>query len=53
MNWLADLSERGLEKSYGLMVNYKYDLNQIEHNNRQYIMDGTIAISDDFRSLIE
>ena len=34
LNWLADTSERALEQSYGLMVNYLYDLDYIEAEPR-------------------
>jgi len=35
------------------MVNYKYDLTQIESNNMNYVMDGEIAASDDVMRLME
>jgi len=34
------------------MVNYKYDLEDIDKNNQQYLTDGTIAISQDARQLL-
>ena len=33
LDWLADLSEQGLAQSHGLMVNYLYDLDDIEKNH--------------------
>src|SRR5262249_23626683 len=30
INWLADPSPKGLQQSHGIMVNYLYDLNDIE-----------------------
>ncbi len=39
INVEADLSRHGLEQSYGLMVNYLYDLQRIETNHEQFIHD--------------
>ena len=36
IDWLADTSERALKQSYGLMVNYLYDLDYIERNHEAY-----------------
>jgi malonyl-CoA decarboxylase len=36
INWPSDLSERGLQQSYGVMVNYLYDLGDIEKNHEAY-----------------
>lgn len=32
------------------MVNYNYLLRHIEHNNQQYLRDGTIAVSEGLES---
>ncbi|MGV3654126.1 MAG: malonyl-CoA decarboxylase [Noviherbaspirillum sp.] len=32
INWAADLSPRGMRQSFGLMVNYVYDLKQLDRN---------------------
>ncbi len=45
INWLADVSEKGLREAHGLMVNYRYDLADIEKNHEAYAQDGTIAAS--------
>lgn len=45
INWLADTSKRGKKQSYTLMVNYLYDLDNIEPNHEQYIERGNIARS--------
>ena len=36
LNWLADGSDNGITQSYGLMVNYLYDLDDIEKNHEAY-----------------
>jgi malonyl-CoA decarboxylase len=43
LNWLADTSERALAQSYGLMVNYLYDLDYIEQNHEAYAQQHAIA----------
>ena len=36
LNWLADGSDNGITQSHGLMVNYLYDLDDIEKNHEAY-----------------
>lgn len=36
INWAADLSKKGLKESAGLMVNYLYDLDQVEENHEKF-----------------
>jgi malonyl-CoA decarboxylase len=43
LNWLADTSERALKQSYGLMVNYLYDLDYIERNHEAYAQHRAIV----------
>jgi len=45
INWMADISEQGLAQSYGMMINYLYDLNAIDKNHEQYITNGAIPQS--------
>ncbi|KAF9202077.1 hypothetical protein BGZ49_007746 [Haplosporangium sp. Z 27] len=45
LNWLGDTSEKGMDESFGMMVNYLYSLDHIEMNNQQYLQDGTISVS--------
>ena len=45
VNWLADLSAQGLQQSHGLMVNYLYDIREIEANHEAYANEGTVAAS--------
>ena len=51
INWMADTSARGKKQSYTLMVNYLYDLSQIESNHEDYIGKGIVAQSKDVDSL--
>jgi len=52
INWLGDLSQPGIERSYGLMVNYLYDLTSVEANHEAYINDGVIVASNQVTKLL-
>ena len=52
INWLGDVSEKGLKQAYGLMVNYAYRPARIERNHEQYVKQGRAAMSEDVRSLL-
>jgi malonyl-CoA decarboxylase len=41
----ADLSEGGIRGAYGVMVNYLYDLRQIEERHEAFARDGEVAHS--------
>ena len=47
----ADRSPRGLDQSFGVMVNYRYDRASIEKNHEAYAATGTIACSSAVRRL--
>ncbi|MBL8658535.1 MAG: malonyl-CoA decarboxylase [Rhodospirillales bacterium] len=46
LNWVADVSPKGLREAKGLMVNYLYDRRSIEANHEAYVGTGAIAASD-------
>jgi malonyl-CoA decarboxylase len=52
INWLGNISPRGLRQSAGIMVNYLYDLKKIEKIHESYVDNGTIAASRNVRSEI-
>jgi len=52
INWLADLSERGRSQSYGMMVNYLYDLSVIDENHEQYIEHGVLPQSKNIQKIV-
>jgi malonyl-CoA decarboxylase len=37
VNWEADRSPKGLAQSFGMMVNYVYDLGDVERNHEEYV----------------
>jgi len=45
INWMSDSSVKGLNQSLGIMVNYRYFLNEIEENSRRYILRKTVPVS--------
>jgi len=51
LNWLGDTSEKGMQASAGMMINYYYDLNRIEGNHEAYSGSGKIAISSSIKNL--
>lgn len=52
INWLADTSEKGLRAAHGVMVNYRYDLKEIERNHEAFANDGVIAASRAVKGLL-
>lgn len=42
LNWLGDPSPKGIRQSYGLMVNYLYDLRRLDRHRSQ-LAEGKIA----------
>ncbi|KAK4304483.1 hypothetical protein Pmani_007792 [Petrolisthes manimaculis] len=51
INWLADRSPRGLANSCGIMVNYRYFLEDCESQSRTYLESSRIIASDTVVSL--
>jgi malonyl-CoA decarboxylase len=51
INWLADPSPKGMAQSFGIMVNYLYDLDDIEKNHEAYAGSRTIVASNAVRKL--
>src|SRR5438477_9903349 len=43
LNFLGDTSDRALQQSHGLMVNYLYDLEDIEQNHEAYAQQHAIV----------
>jgi malonyl-CoA decarboxylase len=45
LNWMADASENGMKQSAGMMVNYLYELPQIETRSQGYSAEGKVALA--------
>jgi malonyl-CoA decarboxylase len=52
IDWLGDLSPKGLRESAGLMVNYLYRLEDIEKNHEVYANQGEIVASSAVKKLL-
>ncbi len=52
LNFLGDRSEKGMQQSYGLMVNYLYALDQIEANHEAFAEKGQVASSSAVRKML-
>ena len=52
INWLADSSQLGMNRSYGIMVNYKYHLPDIATNANNYIINGLLPLSSSVQQLL-
>ena len=42
VNWLGDVSDKGLQQAAGFMVNYLYDVSQIERNHEAFAREGRV-----------
>ena len=52
LNFLGDRSEKGMQQSHGLMVNYLYALDKIEANHEAYAEKGQVASSSAVRKIL-
>ena len=53
VNWAADTSAKGMAQSYGLMVNYVYDLGDVEKNHEEYVNRRHVACSAGVEKLVK
>ncbi len=53
INGDADTSDRGLEQSFGVMVNYRYDQATMDSNHEAYANDGTVSASREIEALLD
>ena len=52
LNTSADLSQKGFDQSYGTMVNYLYDLKNIEINHEHYATEGGVKFNDKLKHFL-
>ena len=52
VNWLGDVSDKGIREAAGFMVNYVYDLDDIEKNHENLANLGVVAASRQVRKLL-
>jgi malonyl-CoA decarboxylase len=53
INWMGDASPKGLAEAHGLMVNYRYEIKDIERNHEAYANEGTVAASRQVQGLLK
>ena len=51
MHFLADSSENGMKQSYGVMVNYLYDLDDIEKNHEAFAENRVVVTANAIRKM--
>ena len=52
INWMADTAEKAMAQGCGLMVNYLYDLYDIEKNHEAYAEGRTVVASNTVQRLV-
>jgi malonyl-CoA decarboxylase len=52
INWLGDTSDKALASAHGLMVNYLYDLDEIEKNHEAYAEQRAVVASNAVQRLL-
>ena len=52
INWLGNTAPRGIQESFGIMVNYLYDIETIESNHEAFVNDGTVMRSANVDALL-
>src|SRR6266851_2137214 len=53
INWLGNNAPRGMQESFGIMVNYLYDHDSIEDNHEVFVRDRTIVRSPEVDALLQ
>ena len=48
----ANISEVGFKRSFGVMVNYLYELNTIEKNHEDFVNNKKVNISDKLKKYL-
>ena len=53
VNWLGDVSARGIGQGAGLMINYLYDLSRLEQNHELYAANKEVIASPSVKALFK
>ena len=51
LNWLADTSKPGMQRSAGIMVNYLYRLSDVEKNHEAFVREHEVVASHELKKL--
>ena len=52
INWMGNPGKRGMQESYGIMVNYLYDPATIEANHEAFVKKGSVIRSVAIEALL-
>jgi malonyl-CoA decarboxylase len=52
INWMGNPSERGIGESFGLMVNYLYDIGTIEANHEAFAREDAVICGAEVKALL-
>ena len=52
LNWLANPTDIGWERGLAMMINYRYELRNIESNHDRYASDGVVNASEEILKLV-
>ena len=52
INVNANVSEVGFKRSFGVMVNYRYELAKIEKNHQEYVNEKKVNISNKIKKYV-
>jgi malonyl-CoA decarboxylase len=52
INILGNPSDKGMERSFGTMVNYVYDLSRVEDNHEEYVRNNQVITSSQVKKLL-
>ena len=53
LNWMGDNSDNGIRQSAGILVNYAYQLKDVESNHEAFVNEGRIASSSEFQKILK
>ncbi|GMS95741.1 hypothetical protein PENTCL1PPCAC_17916 [Pristionchus entomophagus] len=53
LNWAADSSVRGMDRSFGIMINYKYNLEDLHRNSEDYTRRKQINAHSQITELLD
>jgi malonyl-CoA decarboxylase len=53
INWLGNSAPRGIQESFGIMVNYLYDRDAINNNHEAFVRNGAVARSPEVDALLQ
>ena len=52
INWNSDSTNKGMKQSLGMMVNYRYYIDQLDQNRHNYLVDKNILYSKNIEKLL-